>query len=258
MRRNLVIAVGLLLLVSLLARLSAPRKPEWEPSWREEISFVLDEDSSYYSEHLDIENDAYKIRSHGCTGGGISERGFVRYDNGQLELWSEKGETTTFAVTRQESGWRLDNPKKVYFPNPYTVPHLHPDRDWFREGEPLELEGLRLGMPRAEVEKRFPWHTIQDGALICFDRPRRKFAVTFDQQSRVCRITGYRLSQSGRSLLNERSTQADAEALLGRLDWRPGKWDSLQSSHGPLRIESIQDQGERPGESCLWRLTLQI
>ena len=194
MRRNLAIAVGLLLLISLLARLSAPRKPEWEPSWREEISFVLDEDSSYYSEHLDIEKDAYKIRSHGCTGGGVSERGFVRYNNGQLELQSEKGETTTFAVTRQENGWRLDNPKKVYLPNRYTVSHLHPARDWFKAAEPLELEGLRLGMPRSEVEKRFPWHTVQDGVLVCFDRPRRKVSVTFDQQSRVCRITA-RLKQ---------------------------------------------------------------
>ncbi len=235
----------------------APQKHQWEPSWQDEVAFELDEEMWSYSERLFIEKDRYKIRCHGCTGGGIRERGSIAFENGQLLLHAQGAPEIRLALSGQPDGWVLSGGGKRYTQSRPSVPRIRPSAEGFQEEQPLELEGLQLGMKAFEVIKSYPRHLYQDGTLVCFvEGARRKFHVEFDGQGRVCKISGDRLSQSGRPLLNERSTQSDAEVLLGRLVWKSREHGWLEASRGSLRLESAPLEGELAGERRISRLCL--
>lgn len=261
MRRNL-LALGLLLALIALASKSSPPAP---PSIDWEASFWLHEPNGFGAEWLDIEDARYKICGSGCTSASVFERGHVQRTANQLLLTSDDGSNRSYELIQRKSGKALrDSKGKVLPEKDAGVPRLHPAPELLRSDIPLELDGIRPGLSRAEVLHIFPRASPDsDGALAVYPYPAsdyNKVTISMGGDDKVQLINGVRLSQAGHPLLNECSTRREIDWLFGPRRWKTQTGDSLGTSattrYGKLEIQVHGLVGMTPAEAGLISLRL--
>lgn len=237
----------------------APPNIEWE------ASFWLQEPNGFGCKWLDIEDARYKICGSYCTNASVFERGHVQRSANRLLLTSDDGSRRNYELIRVKSGKALREPKGEALPErDADVPRLHPGPELLRRDIPLELDGIRPGLSRAEVLHIFPRARLDaDGALTIYPYPtshNERVTIAMGGDDKVVLIHGLRLSQAGRPLLNQWSTRREIDWLFGPLRWKADAGDSYGTSatarYGQLEIKVHSLVGMTPAEARLASLRL--
>lgn len=221
-----------------------PANLRWKAACADGVSFSLCSGGGFYVKWLEIEDDRYRFCDQCSTSTEVFERGAIEIDDQSLTLISDQGKRTEYRVIEGAGKWFLSDAKgKVYGQEWESQPRIHPSSDWLDERKPLELDAPSS----SKLDELSSLEPVVAGS-----------AESFFPQIELTRLnsdlSGSRLIQGGRDLLNTRSTRRDVESLFGPLNWKilegpTNHGTTAQARHGRLLIRVLGIQGTIPEEA---------
>jgi hypothetical protein len=251
-RLNLILTVALIFLIAVASLVTAkPTNLLWKQACADGVSFTI-RSGGNYCQWLEVENDRYRFCDQCSTSTEVRERGFVELQGENLTLVSDQGKRAEYRVTEGAGRWFLSDAQgKAHGQEMESLPRLHPSPEWLDNSKPLELDAPSTPhvVEISELEPVVP-------------EPEKSLFPEIEIARLNSDLSGSRLFQGGRDLLNTRSTRRDVESLFGPLKWKilegpTTHGTTAQAQIGKLLIRVSGIVGNTPDEARVIGFSLQ-